>query len=66
MSFLARPVSRQRRRQQATGARLRLYRPCVPVSKKRAAGFVTDEVIPGFTVRYAHPPGCPRHLTHGL
>ena len=66
---LPRPVqvlSRQRRPQQTTGARLRLCRPCVRVLMGRTAGFVADWITPGFTARYARPPGSLRHLTHGL
>ncbi len=40
--------------------------PCAPVFTRRATGFVAGRITPGFTSRYAHPPGLPRHLTHGL
>jgi hypothetical protein len=59
-------LSRQRRFQQGASPRLRPCRPCARVLMGRAAGFVADEITHGFTVRYAHPPGSLRHLTHGL
>jgi hypothetical protein len=45
---------------------LRPCQPCARVLMGRAAGFVTGSFTPGFTVRYPHPPGLLRHLTHGL
>jgi hypothetical protein len=33
---------------------------------QRTSSFVADGITPGFTVRYAHPPRSPQHLTHGL
>jgi hypothetical protein len=33
---------------------------------QRTSSFVADGITPGFTVRYAHPPKSPQHLTHGL
>ena len=50
-------LSRQRRLQQGACPRLRPCRPCARVLMGRAAGFVTGRIAPGFTVRYAHPPG---------
>jgi hypothetical protein len=59
-------LSRQRRFQQTTSARLRPCRPCALVFTRRAAGFVADRITHGFTARYARPPASLRHLTHGL
>ena len=36
------------------------------VLMQRTSSFVADGITPGFTVRYAHPPRSPQHLTHGL
>ena len=58
-------VSRQRRLQQATRARLRPCRPCARVLTRRAASFVAGKITRGFTTCYACPPGFPQHLTHG-
>ena len=59
-------LSRQRSLQQEASSRLRRCRPCALVFTRRAAGFVTGELTPGFTRRFPLPPGSPRHLTHGL
>jgi hypothetical protein len=48
-------LSRQRHLQQASWTCHQLCRPCAPVRKKRAAGFVADRVTPGFTACYARP-----------
>ena len=40
--------------------------PRVSVLMQRTSSFVADGITPGFTVRYAHPPRSPQHLTHGL
>jgi hypothetical protein len=42
------------------------FHPRVWVLMQRTSSFVADGITPGFTVRYAHPPRSPQHLTHGL